>query len=163
MDTIEIIDYKPEHQPHFETLNRAWIEKYFEMEEMDWLVLQHPEKTILKPGGAVLMASYNGIIAGTVALKKINERMYELSKMAVDENYRRKGIAEKLTRAALKKAKQLGATKVILYSQTILIPALSMYRKVGFRDLPLDEERSHKRSDVKMEIELDKIFEPQGT
>ena len=28
MDTIEIIDYRAEHQSSFEGLNRAWIEKY---------------------------------------------------------------------------------------------------------------------------------------
>src|SRR4051812_7434277 len=152
MDAIEIIEYKAEHQPYFEKLNRAWIEKYFELEEMDLFVLQEPEKAILQKGGAVLMASYDGVIAGTVALIKDGDGVFEFAKMAVDENYRRRGIAEKLGFAALEKAKELDADKIVLYSQTILLPALSLYKKIGFHQVPLDEPRTYKRSDVKMEM-----------
>jgi ribosomal protein S18 acetylase RimI-like enzyme len=154
MDAIEIIEYKAEHQPYFEKLNRAWIEKYFELEEMDLFVLQEPEKAILQKGGAVLMASYDGVIAGTVALIKDGDGVFEFAKMAVDENYRRRGIAEKLGFAALEKAKELDADKIVLYSQTILLPALSLYKKIGFHRVPLDEPRTYKRSDVKMELVL---------
>jgi ribosomal protein S18 acetylase RimI-like enzyme len=154
MDAIEIIEYKAEHQPYFEKLNRAWIEKYFELEEMDLFVLQEPEKAILQKGGAVLMASYDGVIAGTVALIKDGDGVFEFAKMAVDENYRRRGIAEKLGYAALEKAKELDADKIVLYSQTILLPALSLYKKIGFHRVPLDEPRTYKRSDVKMELVL---------
>jgi ribosomal protein S18 acetylase RimI-like enzyme len=156
MNRIEIIEYRAEHQPHFERLNRAWIEKYFEMEDPDRYVLQQPEAAILVPGGAIFMASFDGVIAGTVALKKLEEQVYELSKMAVDENYRRRGIAEKLCYAVLDKAKKLEARKVVLYSQTILEPALAMYKKLGFVQVPLGKP-THKRSDVKMEIELDNV------
>ncbi|MFL5810019.1 MAG: GNAT family N-acetyltransferase [Flavisolibacter sp.] len=153
MNIIEIIDYLPEHQPYFEALNRAWIEKYFELEELDKYVLQQPEEAILKHGGAILMATFDGVIAGTVALKKMNEDEYELAKMAVDESYRRRGIAEKLCSAIVEKAKYLGAKKLILYSQTILEPALVLYRKLGFIQVALGKP-AHKRSDVKMEIEF---------
>lgn len=162
MDLIQIIDYRPEHQPFFEKFNRAWIEKYFWLEELDKFVLQNPKEAILEPGGAILMATYGGVVAGTVALKKVSEEVFELSKMAVDENYRRKGIAEKLSYAVLKKAKQLGAKKVILYSQTILLPALAMYKKIGFIQIPLDHDRAYVRSDVKMEMEFDET-EPDET
>src|SRR5918993_257157 len=116
MDKIEIIDYRPEHQPYFESLNRAWIEKYFWMEERDKYALQQPEETIISKGGAVLMATCNGEIAGTVALKKVNDDVYEFTKMAVDERFRRRGIAEALSYASFDKARELGAEKVILYS-----------------------------------------------
>ena len=66
-ETIQIIDYRPEHQPYFESLNRAWIEKYFWLEEIDKYVLQNPEEAIIEQGGAILMATCNGLVAGTVA------------------------------------------------------------------------------------------------
>jgi ribosomal protein S18 acetylase RimI-like enzyme len=73
--------------------------------------------------------------------------------MAVDENFRRKGIAKQLTQSALNKAAVLGATKVILYTQTGLRAAVELYRKTGFREVPMETE-VYKRSDIKMEIEL---------
>ena len=73
MNQIKIIEYEPHHQIYFEKFNRHWIEKYFVMEAVDEFVLTNPEEGILKPGGAILMAEYDGEIAGTVALRKANE------------------------------------------------------------------------------------------
>ncbi len=69
MKTIKIIGYRPEHRPYFEKFNRHWIEKYFVMEPVDEFVLTDPEEALLKPGGAILMATCNDEVAGTVALR----------------------------------------------------------------------------------------------
>ena len=115
---ISITDYRPEHQPWFEAFNREWIEELFEMEPVDEWVLMNPEKAILEPGGAIIMGEYNGVPAGTVALRKVDDETYEFTKMAVDKKHRRLGIAEAISYASFKKAKELGAEKVILYSNT---------------------------------------------
>lgn len=153
MNTINIIGYLPEHQPWFEKFNRAWIEEWFTMEPLDEWVLTNPEDAIMKDGGEILMASYNGDIAGTVALRKLHEGVFEFTKMAVGENFRRKGIAEALTYASFEKAKELGATKVILYSNTKNAAAIKLYEKIGFKHLPV-ENNVYARANVKMEINL---------
>jgi ribosomal protein S18 acetylase RimI-like enzyme len=151
MKSIRIVDYKPVHQPWFEKFNRYWIEKYFVMEPVDEFVLTKPDEALLKPGGAILMAEFDGEIAGTVALRKIDDTTYEFTKMAVDNKFQRKGIAEALSNASFKKAKALGADKVILYSNSVLTPAIRLYEKLGFEHVPVGEVE-YKRSDVKMEI-----------
>lgn len=151
MSQIAIVEYQQHHQPFFEKFNRAWIEKYFVMEPIDEFVLTDPEEALLKPGGAILMATYNGEIAGTVALRKVDKGIYEFTKMAVDEQYRRKGIAEALSYASFEKARELGAEKVILYSNSQLTGAIKLYEKLGFKHLPVGNVE-YKRSDVKMEI-----------
>ena len=155
MNLIKIIEYELHHQMYFEKFNRHWIEKYFVMEAVDEFVLTNPEEAILKPGGAILMAEYDGEIAGTVALRKANETTYEFTKMAVDKNFQRKGIAEALSYASFEKAKELGAKKVILYSNSILTPAIRLYEKLGFKHVPVGNT-GYKRSDVKMEISVSK-------
>ena len=151
MPHISITDYNPSHQPYFEQFNRNWIEKYFWLKEIDLFVLQHPEEAILGSGGAILMAHSDNLVAGTVALKKISDTVFEFTKMAVDEKFRRQGIAEALSLAAFEKSRQLGATKVILYSHSSLIPAITLYKKLGFTQVPIDSDL-YKRSDIKMEI-----------
>jgi ribosomal protein S18 acetylase RimI-like enzyme len=153
MNRIVITDYQPVHQPHFELLNRQWIEKYFTLEEIDRYVLSHPEEAILDKGGAILMALYDGEVAGTVALKKAGSDVYEFTKMAVYETFRRKGIAEALSLAAFEKAAQLDARKIILYTQSGLQPAILLYKKLGFREVPMGNG-VYQRADVKMEIDL---------
>jgi hypothetical protein len=70
---IEILNFQPEHQPWFEKLNRDWIEKYFWMEPIDFDVLQHPAEHILKKGGAIFMALMDKEMAGTAAVKFIEQ------------------------------------------------------------------------------------------
>jgi len=153
MNQIEIVDYRPEHQTYFEKFNREWIEEHYELEPLDLFVLQKPQEALLKPGGAVLMALYDGNVAGTVALRKIDGLTYEFTKMAVDKAFRRKGIAEALSYASFEKAKNLGAETVILYSNTLQWAAIKLYEKLGFKHLPV-EQGVYKRANVKMSIEL---------
>jgi ribosomal protein S18 acetylase RimI-like enzyme len=150
---IRIIGYEPKHQPYFEAFNRAWIEEWFEMEPVDEWVLQHPEEAILAPGGAILMATCDGEPAGTVGLRKVDNETFEFTKMAVSPDFRRRGIAEKITYASLEKAKALGAKKVILYSNRKNAAAILLYEKVGFRHLEV-EPGVYKRANVKMEIDI---------
>jgi len=155
-DHISIIDFREEDAPYFEAFNRAWIEKYFWLEEIDRYVLRNPREAILDKGGAILMALYDGEVSGTVALKKVNKEVYEFTKMAVEERFRRRGIAEALSMAAFGKAARLGAKKIILYSQTGLVAAITMYRKLGFKEVPMDTDL-YERSDIKMEIDLEDV------
>jgi ribosomal protein S18 acetylase RimI-like enzyme len=150
---IRIVDYRPEHQPYFDKFNRRWIEEYFTMEPFDEFVLQHPDEAILQPGGAILMALYNGEVAGTVGLRKLDDTTFEFTKMAVDENFRRKGIAEAISYASFEKARQLGAKKVILYSNTKNAAAIKLYEKLGFIHLQ-PETGVYARANVKMTIDI---------
>jgi ribosomal protein S18 acetylase RimI-like enzyme len=151
---IKIVDYRPEHQPYFESFNRSWIEKLFTMEPVDEFVLTDPEEAILKSGGAIIMAEYKGAVAGTVGLRKVDAFTYEFTKMAVDEKFRRLGIAEAICFASFKKAKQLGAKRVILYSNTLNAGAIKLYEKIGFRHVPV-EPGVYKRANVKMVIDME--------
>ena len=154
MNKINIINYQPEHQRYFDSLNRVWIEELFEMEPLDEWVLSNPDKAILEQGGAILMAEYDGVIAGTVGLRKLEETVYEFTKMAVDTQFRRRGIAEALVFASFRKAAEMGATSVVLYSNKRNAGAIKLYEKVGFRHVEV-EAGVYKRADVKMVIPID--------
>ena len=154
MSEIKIVDYRPEHQPFFESFNRQWIEELFEMEPVDEWVLTNPEQAILQPGGAILMAEYNNVPAGTAGLRRADAFTYEFTKMAVDKNYRRLGIAEAISYASFIKAEALGARQVILYSNTKNAGAIKLYEKIGFRHVEV-EQGVYKRANVKMVIDIE--------
>ncbi|MAJ31605.1 MAG: GNAT family N-acetyltransferase [Flavobacteriaceae bacterium] len=153
MELIKIKPYKPQYQPEFERLNRTWIEKYFKMEPLDEQILKLPNKYIIDAGGFILFAELNGKIVGTVALKKITSDCYEFTKMGVDFDYLRKGIAEKLSKKAIVKAREKGARNLILFTNSALTPAISLYEKVGFKQVPL-VDADYLRADVKMVLNL---------
>jgi ribosomal protein S18 acetylase RimI-like enzyme len=150
--SIQILDFKPEHQVWFEKFNRDWIEKYFWMEPVDFEVLQKPELHIIDKGGNIFMAMVDKEMAGTVALKYVGPGVYEFTKMAVDEKFQGKKVGLALAQAAIQRARKLGAGKIILYSNTLLGPAIKLYEKLGFKEIELDGP--YKRSNIKMELNL---------
>lgn len=149
---LEIIDYQDEHQPFFESLNRAWIETYFWMEPIDFDVLQEPKEHIIRNKGKILMARYENKIVGTVALKFVQEGVYEFTKMAVDNHYQGLKIGKALAMHAIEKARAEKAHTIILYSNTVLKTAIELYKKLGFVEVPLDGP--YKRSNIKMQLIL---------
>jgi ribosomal protein S18 acetylase RimI-like enzyme len=153
---IRIIEYTPAHQPIFERLNRHWIEQYFRMEPTDEAVLTRPDEHIMALGGAILMAEKEGEPVGTVALKKVDEHTFEMTKMAVDPAHRGLRLGGALVLASLNKAREMGAKKVILYSSTVLENAIRLYRKLGFLELPV-EPGVYERADIKMEFSLSSV------
>ncbi len=150
---VEVVDFRPEHADAFRRMNLDWITRYWEVEDADRLYLDRPHEKIIDPGGAILMALCDGEVVGTVALISKGSGSYELAKMAVDEPARGKGIGWRLGRAVLDRARGLGATRVYLESNTILEPAINLYRKLGFT--PIKSGASpYDRCNIQMEIWL---------
>ncbi|WP_373495882.1 GNAT family N-acetyltransferase [Aquiflexum sp.] len=153
MSSLQIIEYSPELQPQFEKINKQWVEHYFALEPIDLLQLENPEETILSKGGAILFAKEGDSIIGTVALSKAGEGIYEMIKMGVVPEAQGKKAGQLLGQAILERAKEMGARKVILYSNSKLEAALHLYKKLGFKEL-VPECGKYSRCDVKMELDL---------
>ncbi|MGD1889578.1 MAG: GNAT family N-acetyltransferase [Cyclobacteriaceae bacterium] len=153
---VEIVPYDDAiHRQAFKDLNLAWVERWFTMEAADYEALYHPQEHYIDLGGAILIAELNGEVVGTSALFKVDDQLFELSKMTVAEKARGLGVGRKLGQATLKKARELSAQKVKLYSNDVLQPALHLYQKLGFQHVPLDAEaEEYQRSNVQMEIDL---------
>jgi ribosomal protein S18 acetylase RimI-like enzyme len=147
---LSIEEYRPEWEHYFEQFNRAWIEKYFEIETVDEYTFKHVDEVILRPGGQLLFAVLDKKVIGAVSIKKVTEYTMELSKMAVDENYLGIGAGKLLCQKAVERIRELGAKKAQLYTHSSLKPAIDIYRKLGFTEVPI-EPGKYKRADVKME------------
>jgi GNAT superfamily N-acetyltransferase len=152
MEEFQLLPHKPEYKVHFEKLNKAWLEEYFTVEPIDRWVLENPEEAILSAGGMIFFVKYRENIIGTVALMKIGHATFELTKMAVDKNYQGIGAGKFICSAAIDEARKLNANRLILYSQTLLKPAIGIYKQLGFSEIPLDNK--YARADIKMEILL---------
>lgn len=150
---VQIIDYSPELQPHFEKINKEWVEKYFILEPFDVEQLSNPQEVILNKGGAILFAKEGEEIIGTVGLAKSADGTFEMIKMAVIPEAQSKKVGHLLAASILEKARTMGAKKVVLYSNTKLKAALYLYRKFGFRETT-PECGKYGRCDIKMELDL---------
>lgn len=153
--TIEILDYLPEHRTAFQELNEEWITKYFKLEDADRKALDNPKGYILNNGGKILVAVQDTVILGVCALLKMNDKKYdyELAKMAVAPKAQGKGVGYLLGKAIIEKARILNASSIYLESNTVLKPAISLYKKLGFKKV-VGHYTPYERCNIQMELTL---------
>ena len=150
-----VVTWRPEYREAFERLNREWIEAHFVIEPGDEAVFRDPGAAIVSPGGQIFFVVENGSVHGTCALIPHAPGVLELAKMAVSAEARGRGYGDLLMRAAVGHARRTGARKVMLVSNTGLVPAIRLYRKFGFRDVPLDPGIEYARANIQMELDLE--------
>lgn len=151
--TLEIIPFKEEFAPYFYELNVAWLKKYFYVEPYDELVLSNPQRYIIDKGGFIFFGRYQNEIVGVVSL--INQgSFFELSKMAVTPQFQGIKFGLQLMEFTITFAKSKGWENLILYSNRKLVPAISLYSKLGFKEVPLETDVNYERADIKMELSL---------
>ena len=150
---VEVVPYEVKHHDAFRRLNEAWISRYFRIEEPDTRVLEAPKEQILDKGGHILVAVRDGEPIGVCALLRVDDVTFELAKMAVAEHARGLGAGFLLGEAAKVTAREAGASRLILESNTILTPAISLYRKLGFTEFT-GVPSEYNRCNIHMELAL---------
>ncbi|MFD2516335.1 GNAT family N-acetyltransferase [Salinimicrobium flavum] len=151
---MRIIPFEPRYAQDFRDLNIAWLEKYFWVEPHDEEVLGNPQKYIIDPGGTIFLVQDAERIIGTVALMKIEDGIFELTKMSVTPAYQGRNIGQELMTHTLTYAKDQGWQKLIIYSNRKLENAIYIYRKFGFKEIPIEGNNPYARGDIKMELLL---------
>lgn len=151
----KIVAYTEMYSEAFKTLNEEWITKYFKMEEMDRISLNHPKEYILDKGGYIAVALLNEEPIGVCALIKTTHEGfdYELAKMGVSPKTQGIGIGKLLGNHIIEKAKFLGAKRIFLESNRVLKPAINLYLKLGFKEI-VGATSPYERSDIQMELDL---------
>lgn len=150
---VEIIDYAPQYLNQFRDLNLEWLDKYGLTESHDLMILDDPTGTIIDRGGVIYLAKEGDEIVGTLGLINEGNDEYELAKMAVAPAFRGKGISKLLIEKCIEKAKELKAKKIILFSNSQLKTAISLYEKYGFKHVDVTGA-PFVTADIKMELSL---------
>jgi GNAT superfamily N-acetyltransferase len=150
---IEIIPFNNKYASDFCNLNVEWLKKYFYVEPYDEKVLSNPKKYIIDKGGFIFFVKAENNIIGTAAFIDQGS-FFELSKMALLPKYQGLKIGQQLIEYCIKFAKEKKWKNIILYSNRVLVPAINMYKKVGFIELPLEKEVHYERANIKMILVL---------
>ena len=152
---IQIVSYTPSFQAIFKSLNENWITAHWRLEAHDLEYLDYPQQNIIDKGGYIFVATYKNEPVGVCALCKMDDLIfdYELAKLAVSPKAQGKGIGILLCKAAVNKAKELGAKKLFLESNTLLRPAIHIYKKIGFKELS-EYHPAYERGDIQMELTI---------
>ncbi len=97
------------------------------------------------PYGEILLAEFDGKMAGCVAVRAIKGDICEMKRLYVKDEFRGLSIGKKLAEEIIKKAKQLNYKKMQLDTLERLQAAMGIYQQLGFKKIspyyanPLDE------------------------
>jgi ribosomal protein S18 acetylase RimI-like enzyme len=149
-----VVSYRDEFRDAFERLNRAWIETYFVLEDADREVFTDPRAKIVDPGGDIFFVLEGDLVQGTCAVIRHSADECEIAKMAVAPGAQGRGFGDLLMNRAMAFAAELGARRVVIVSNTVLEPAIRLYRKHGFVQVPLEADSRYERANIRLEREL---------
>ncbi len=152
---IEIVPFDIKYRADWRHINQQWIEKLFIMEDADIVQLNNPEKYVLNKGGEIYFALLDGKPVGAIALKFHEKTRFELSKMGVLPEVQGYGIGNLLVAKVLERYRARGGTELFLETNSSLTPAITLYKKVGFKEVPAPENTPYNRADYFMELEVE--------
>ena len=153
MSNIQIITYIDGLASEFERLNRVWIERYFVLEDRDREILQNPHTSIINPGGQIFFAQIDEITVGSCAAQKLSSIDWELAKLGVDEKYQGRGVGRLLCEHVIKFCWSQGAKRIIIETNSILIPAINLYVSLGFKKFTPKVKSSFVRANTFLELQ----------
>ena len=88
------------------------------------------------PDGRLLLAEYDGQLAGCVALHKLAPGICEMKRLYLRPAFRGKGLGRVLTDRIIAEARQIGYQRMRLDTvEPVMKDAVAMYRKIGFREI----------------------------
>lgn len=154
LSNVTVVPYREEFRAAFEQLNRDWIERYFVLEDADRDVFRDPGGKILGSGGQIFFVLEGSEVRGTCAVIRHGPEECEIAKMAVAPAARGRGYGDLLMEASIRFATEQGARRVIIVSNTVLEPAIRLYRKHGFVPVPLSTDERYRRANIRLEREL---------
>jgi putative acetyltransferase len=88
------------------------------------------------PQGRLLLAEYDGQIAGCVALRSKETGICEMKRLYLRPQFRGKGLGRILAERIIAEAREIGYQRMRLDTvEPVMKDAVAMYRKLGFKDI----------------------------
>ena len=90
----------------------------------------------LPPAGALILASRDGDLAGSVAMRRLDAETCEMKRLYVRPAYRGFGVGRELADAVIDSAKSAGYSRMRLDTLLGMGDAQRLYGILGFREIP---------------------------
>lgn len=88
------------------------------------------------PRGRLLVAEFEGELAGCVALHQHQSRICEMKRLYLRPKFRGQGLGRVLAEAVIAEARKIGYERMRLDTvEPVMQDAVAMYRRLGFREI----------------------------
>ena len=147
---VPAYDRTEQLRPLFADYTRMLVESqpgfdfYLQLQKYDDEYL-NPGKKYPLPDGRLYLALVDGKAAGCIAMRRFDEHSCEMKRLYVDPAYRCRGVGEALVKKLIDEARAMGYRRMLLDTLPVLVSAMRMYEKLGFKvtdphaESPVDE------------------------
>lgn len=157
---MKIIEYEKKYKKDFIELNTAWVQRFFTLEQADLEVLEHVDN-LLEKGAMIYFAVEEEKVFATCMAMPLKDDVWEICKLAATGQYTGKGAGSGVFKACMNYAISHGAKKLTLISNRRLKPALHIYQKFGFQEVPLNKAFwGFDRADIEFELVVSGSSDP---
>ncbi|MBZ5721504.1 MAG: GNAT family N-acetyltransferase [Acidobacteriia bacterium] len=88
------------------------------------------------PDGRLLLAEFNGALAGCVALHRLEPKICEMKRLYLRPQFRGKRLGRALAETIIAQARAIGYERMRLDTvEPIMKDAVAMYRRLGFKEI----------------------------
>lgn len=88
------------------------------------------------PRGRLLLAEFEGQLAGCAALHPLQSEICEMKRLYLRPHFRGKGLGRVLTERIIVEAREIGYKRMRLDTvEPVMKDAVAMYRRLGFREI----------------------------
>jgi len=134
MQNFAVVPYAPHLSSTFAEIWVPWLKSVTgkDPEPEDLIAVHDPETFYISKGGAVFFAITEGKPIAVVAVKNLNDGVYEFCKLVVLDSARGSGAGRAMVQACIEFTRQQGGRVLMLQSFKRLTVALDMYSRMGF-------------------------------
>lgn len=111
------------------------FQNYLQLQNYDQ-ELEHLEAKYGPPDGRLYLAYCDGLLAGCIGLRKLDEQSCEMKRLYVRPEFRGKHIGGYLVKKILNDAGEIGYRHILLDTLPFLKTAIQMYKRYGFYEIP---------------------------
>lgn len=149
---MRIDTYKTEYKEAFIRLNTEWLTRFYWVEDFDQYAMDHVEELIDQGAMAFFALDDEEDVIATCMAMPLEKTTWEICKLAARNQYTGTGAGSAVLQAALNYAEQHGAQKEVLISCRGLKPAIHLYQKFGFYEVPYRKKFwKSEKADIEME------------
>ncbi|EET59525.1 acetyltransferase, GNAT family [Marvinbryantia formatexigens DSM 14469] len=150
---MKIVPYDSRYKEDFIEMNKKWISEMFAIEEEDIRELSNIEPSIEKGGQIFFALDDDGAVMACCMIAPREDGDWEIMKFAARGMYTGTGAGSACLRACIDYAKEKKIPKIIIVSNHKCAQAVHLYRKFGFRKIPVDKNKfPFERGDIAFEM-----------
>lgn len=149
---MKVVPYDIKYKNEFIEMNKKWITEMFILEKEDIAVIDNLEQS-LEQGGQIFFAiDDNGEVLACCMISPLPDGEWEIEKFCAKGMYTGTGAGSACLRACIEYARDKRAEKIVIVSNRKCTHAVSLYRKNGFTEVPVDREKfPFDRADIAFE------------